>query len=181
MNETTFKIDKIRKTSRIALILVNIIKILLAVVAVACLLSGAVILGLREEVNSGAIRMLDDGFLRRDIFAGQEMKRDVCMTLIQNGHVAEALTGYLFMTGAMLAAIAVMFHFIGRVFKDMRESYSPFQLSVIKKLKIVFVLITLFTLRSSLLIGALTGVALWCVLQIFDYGCELQRESDETL
>ena len=51
----------------------------------------------------------------------------------------------------------------------------------VKELKVVFVLIAIFSLKSSLLAGLLVSLALWCVIQIFEYGCELQRESDETL
>lgn len=34
---------------------------------------------------------------------------------------------------------------------------------------------------NSLFFGALAGIAFWCVYCILDYGCELQRQSDETL
>ena len=95
--------------------------------------------------------------------------------------MSEVVSGYMLAAGGMLAAMAVMLHFIGRIFRDFRESYSPFQPGLVKELKIVFVLIAVFSFKTSLLVGFLVSLALWCVIQIFDYGCELQRESDETL
>lgn len=182
MSETNVKIEKIQKTSKIVLILASIAKVLCIVVAVSCLVGGMLSFGLKDAINSGIIRDLDNGTLQmEDVFAGQKMKADVCEAIVQNGHTAEVLAGYLLTCGVMTTVMAVMFHFIGRIFKDFREGYSPFQPALVKKLKVLFVFITLFTLKTSLLIGALIGLALWCVLQIFDYGCVLQRESDETL
>lgn len=48
-------------------------------------------------------------------------------------------------------------------------------------MKVAFIMITLFSLESNLLIGITVGFSLWSVVNIFEYGCELQKQSDETL
>ena len=81
----------------------------------------------------------------------------------------------------VLVCFTVVLHFVGKVFKTFQESYSPFQPKVIRNLRITFILLTLYTLSTSLGIGLIVGLASWCVLNIFEYGCELQKQSDETL
>ena len=54
----------------------------------------------------------------------------IAAAVIQGRHMSEVVSGY------MLAAMAVMLHFIGRIFRDFRESYSPFQPGLVKELKI---------------------------------------------
>ena len=102
------------------------------------------------------------------------------------GKLAESEMGivlgtYILTIGIVSICMAVVLHFVSKVFKDFCKSYSPFQPGIIKNLKITFVLLTVFVLKSSLLIGAIVGLAAWCVINIFEYGCELQKQSDETL
>ena len=102
------------------------------------------------------------------------------------GKLAESEMGivlgtYILTIGIVPICMAVVLHFVSKVFKDFCKSYSPFQPGIIKNLKITFVLLTVFVLKSSLLIGAIVGLAAWCVINIFEYGCELQKQSDETL
>ena len=113
--------------------------------------------------------LLDGGFLE-NIFVPENMES-----------IAMALGVYVIVAGIMLICFAVVMHFVGKVFRNIKESYSPFRPEIIRNLKVAFVLITVLVLQSSLLIGAVVGFSLWCVFQIFEYGCELQRQSDETL
>ena len=70
---------------------------------------------------------------------------------------------------------------MSRIFKDFMESYSPFQPDILKNLKIALVLIVIYVAQSDIGIALVIGMAAWCVTNIFEYGCELQRQSDETL
>lgn len=95
--------------------------------------------------------------------------------------MAVTLAVYLMVLGIILICFAVVSHFLGKVFAEIKESYTPFRPEIVRNLKVVFVLVTVLTLRSSLLIGAIVGFSFWCMFQIFEYGCELQKQSDETL
>lgn len=101
--------------------------------------------------------------------------------LAEDGQIALAIGLFLTETGVLLVFMVVVLHFVGKVFKEFQENYSPFQPKIIKNLRITFILLTLYTLSSSGGIGLIVGLASWCVLNIFEYGCELQKQSDETL
>lgn len=109
------------------------------------------------------------------------LEETMLKSLLEQDNFAMVIGLELLVAGAMLICFVVVVHFVGKVFKEMKESYSPFQPSIIKSLKVVFVLVTLLALSSSLATGLIVGLALWCVIHIFEYGCELQRQSDETL
>ena len=80
-----------------------------------------------------------------------------------------------------LILFVVTLHFVAKTFKEIRESDSPFRPAILKNLSLPFILITLMSASSGLFFGAVVGIVLWCVYCILDYGCELQKQSDETL
>lgn len=178
MKEEGNIIKKIQKTSRIGMIVANIIKIFCIACSVITILVGGISVAANDRINAE---------FEKASYSGEELKD---MSLLENallrgllneGDVATVLGAELIALGVMLICTAVTLHFLGKVFKEMRESYSPFQTDVIKNLKVVFVMVTLLVLSSSLGIGLLVGLSCWCVIHIFEYGCELQRMSDETL
>lgn len=87
----------------------------------------------------------------------------------------------LIVTAVLLICFTVVLHFVAKVFQSLKKNDSPFRPEVVKSLKIAFVLIALLALSNSLLIGAIVSLSLWCIFLIFEYGCELQQQSDETL
>ncbi len=183
MSESNVKIEKIQKSSNVALILVRITKILCIVLSVIAIVCGCVIIGMKSYIDQefdkaaeeGAYAkeelevLLDGGFLE-NIFVPENMES-----------IAMTLGVYVIVAGIMLICFAVVMHFVGKVFRNIKESYSPFRPEIVKNLKVAFVLITVLVLQSSLLIGAVVGFSLWCVCQIVEYGCELQKQADETL
>lgn len=106
-------------------------------------------------------------------------------TLVQNmasaGKITQALGIWCLYAGIIMLLLTVIFFLLRKIFKSFCISYSPFIREITRDMKVLFVLITLLTLRSSLLIGLILGLALWGMLLIFEYGCYLQNESDETL
>lgn len=179
MKEEKSIIEKIQKTCGIGCIITNIFKIFGIVMSVVVILMGGVFVGVNARINQvlkEAVgvesHMLDGmGFLEETMLK----------SLLEQDNFAMVIGLELLVAGAMLICFVVVVHFVGKVFKEMKESYSPFQPSIIKSLKVVFVLVTLLALSSSLATGLIVGLALWCVIHIFEYGCELQRQSDETL
>lgn len=185
MSENHQKIEKIKKSSKTALTVINIAKIFSMMCAVIAVVAGCMVIGMRTQVGSEFKTAIDEGaIVREDVM--NFAKLGVDYEKFMEGKLADSEVGivlgtYILTIGVMLICMTVVLHFVGKVFKDFCKSYSPFQPDIIKNLKITFVLLTVFVLKSSLLIGAIVGLAAWCVINIFEYGCELQKQSDETL
>lgn len=180
MREENMRIEKIQKSSKAALTITTIAKIFAITMAVILCLCGFLMIGLKGILNEAISYGIESGQLQPEefSFAYEGM---IGQKLIEEGYIAESAGAYMLAMGAMMICLAVVMHFIGKVFKEMKESYSPFRAEIVKSLKVSFVLITILSLKSSLLIGAVIGFSLWCVLNVFEYGCELQKQSDETL
>lgn len=180
MNENNLKIKKIQKSSKAAFTVTNIVKIFLIVAAVILLITGFIMIGRQEFFNASF-----DAALRYGEFTVEEFdwafEGQMLQHMMEDGQIALALGLYLTEMGVVLVCFTVVLHFVGKVFKTFQESYSPFQPKVIRNLRITFILLTMYTLSTSLGIGLIAGLASWCVLNIFEYGCELQKQSDETL
>ena len=174
--------DKIRKSSNVALILARISKIFLIAMAVLLFALGIMFVSfLNDFFNEELAKAVQAGESMPDL-DGMGMLLGVGNQLVsQSDNYGMALGVYLITAGVYSAVLAVLMHFIGKVFKDIKEGYSPFQQSIVKNMKIAFVIITLISLNNSFLIGVLIGFSLWCAICIFEYGCELQKQSDETL
>lgn len=177
------KIEKIQKSSNAALIVTRIIRVFAIVIAVITFVAGISFVALRNFFNAEFARAIEEGALALDWETEIDITGLVSLLTQQLGmdDMAVALGIDMFVVGVIMIVLAVLMYFVGKVFKDMKEGYSPFQPSILKNMKIAFVIITLLSLDSSLLIGALIGFSLWCVVCVFEYGCELQKQSDETL
>lgn len=104
----------------------------------------------------------------------------IAQNLAEEGKGAEAFTVFgIYMILFALIVTAIM-HFIVKIFKRFGTNYSPFLPEVVKDIKIVAILITVLTLRSSIVLGIILGFVLWGIIQIYEYGCELQNQADET-
>ena len=172
---------KIQKSSNAALIIARICKILFIAMATLVFVIGILFVSFLNDYFNEAISALGEKVSvsvpnNMGTFLG--IGNRLVMQLDDN---AITLGVYMITMGVYLTILAVLMHYIGKVFRDIKEGYSPFQQSIVKNMKIASIIITLISLNSSLLIGALIGFSLWCVVYVFQYGCKLQRESDETL
>lgn len=182
MNENNLKIQKIKKSSHTALILVRIAKIFSIAMSVVTIVCGFVLIGMKGYLDQEIESALGEGVLTaEELYINRGGFLDTALNLTKVDSISVTLGVYFCVIGIILICLAVVFHFVAKVFHDIEESYSPFRPEIVKNMKVVFVLVTVLVLRSSLLIGAVIGFSLWCILQIFEYGCELQRQSDETL
>ena len=174
--------EKIQKSSNAALIVARICRIFCTVAASFVFVVGILLIGpLNDGLNEEIAKALQAGETMPE-FDDMGMLLGVGSQLASlTDNYVTALGVYLIAVGVSLAVLAVLMHFVGKVFQDIKEGYSPFRQSVIKNMKIAFVIITLLSLNNSILIGALIGFSLWCAIYIFEYGCELQKQSDETL
>lgn len=182
MNEYSVRIQKIQKTSKIASNIVKFAKIFLIVMSVLIIGCGLGFIGTKNYLDQEIEKALGEGELTVDeLYVNAGGFLDQALDLSMEDSIASAIGVRLIVGGIILICLSAIMHFLGKVLKDIRESYSPFRPEIIKSLKVVFVLTTLFALHSSLLMGAVIGLFMWCILQIFEYGCELQKQSDETL
>jgi hypothetical protein len=93
-----------------------------------------------------------------------------------------AMTIFLIFLIALTLASAYLFRKIGTLFRNINKDYSPFIPENVKLIKIIAVFVALIVLLETGIIPAiLIGLMLWAVALLFDYGCELQNESDEIL
>lgn len=179
MSGENSKIEKIKKSSRIALVVANVTKILVIVGAVACIVGGIAIYACKDIINEIlASEIVNEAIQEKDM---ESLEKFVGIKVVESGQAAQVLARKIIAGGIMLIGMAVVLHFVAKIFKGIQESYTPFRPEIIRNLKIPLALITVMELTSSLLTGLLIGIASWCVVNIFEYGCELQRQSDETL
>ncbi|MBR0473755.1 MAG: hypothetical protein IJJ19_02035 [Erysipelotrichaceae bacterium] len=70
---------------------------------------------------------------------------------------------------------------IQRVFKIIAETEKPFNEACLKELRKMVIYVTVREFLGSTINGVLSGFALYCMLKIYEYGCQLQVESDDTV
>lgn len=175
------KIEKIQKSSNAALIVTKIIRVIAIAMAVIAFLAGILFITFRAFFNAEFARAIEEGALDWKTELDTTELVSLLTQHLGMDDMAVSLGVEMFVACAIMVVLAVLMYFVGKVFKDIKEGYSPFQPSILKNMKIAFVIITLLSLDNSILIGVLIGFSLWCVVCVFEYGCELQIQSDETL
>lgn len=184
MNESNENIQKIKKCSSIALILVTIAKIFLIIGTVVMSLTGCSMIWAND--------VFDKKFAESEALTNQEISTAIhiegglvsgIIDLKRNTESQAAELGVnLFAVAVVMASFVVVLHFVAKVFKALKESDSPFRPAVIKNVKIVAVLISIhLSLQSGLFVGAIVAFSVGVICLIFEYGCEFQQQFDETL
>ena len=183
MSESNTKIEKIRKSSKAAYVVTNISKVFLIVCSILTILAGMLVIGLGGILNASLGRAIEDGAMQESGLASLEsiFERDLGRRLMEEGNYALAIGIYVIIFGITVILLALVLHFVSRIFRDFMESYSPFRPGILKNMKITLALIVFYTAQSGLGMALVVAMASWCVMNIFEYGCELQRQSDETL
>lgn len=181
MSEHNKKLENIKKSGNVAMILAKIAKIICIVGAAICIVCGIGLIAFHSTVNEELHRAEAEGKIDLNDLILEFNVGGLNMSLDDSDRISETLGMFLLLTSIFSVVFAVLLHFTGRVFKKIKESDSPFRRSILKDMRVVLVLITLLALQSSILIGVMVGFSLWCIYSVFDYGCELQQQSDETL
>ena len=101
---------------------------------------------------------------------------------ISEGKIAQILMGECF-GGFLICLIATAIYImIQKAFVLIKDSETPFDPAELKRLMLVFVIITIAALLfSGVGTAVMSGIVFWCVYCILDYGFILQQEVDETL
>ena len=161
------KLANLQKTSKVFAVIAKIIEIVNYVGAVICAVAIPVL-----YINQDKLKYF---------ISGQESDQFFQM-LSKNMEFRSAMTVFLVFLIVLTLAGAYLFRKIGTLFRNINEDYSPFIPENVKLIKTSAVFVAVFMLlETSVVPAVMTGLMIWAVALLFDYGCELQNESDEIL
>lgn len=172
--------ERIQKTSKTMLIIIKIATILCIVGLVCCVGATVAVQIYKDELVTIAEEAVTAGNVDMN-FTISSLLYDSVGNLASGGAIISSIFQMIFASIVSIVLVIVILQLLRKIFKVFGESYSPFLPEIMGKLRAVFIIIFVISLRNSLLIGAVIGLALYCVYQMYAYGCELQKQSDETL
>ncbi len=183
MREEVVKLEKVKRNCGKAMVVARIARIFGLVLAILTLVLGVGLVAFRKPLDQALADAEAKGdWDRAEWRAGIEIGIfDVFTTSLTSEGGAVMLAKVMFVSGVWMAVLTVTLYYVEKMFGEIQNGDSPFRESVLKRMKVIFALATVMALDNSLLIGFVVGFSLWCVYQIFEYGGELQRFSDETL
>ena len=166
MNKET-KLANLQKTSKVFAVIARVVEIVNYVGAAICAVAIPVLF-----INQDKLKYFVDG---------QESDKFFQM-LSSNMEFKTAMSIFLVLLIIFTLANAYLFRKIGTLFRNINKDYSPFTPENVKLIKFIAVFIAVITLLELGLIPAVfVGFVIWAVALLFDYGCELQTESDEII
>jgi hypothetical protein len=203
MNEENKKLEKIQKSSKIAVVVSRILFIAAAVACTICLITGIVLLSNRDKFDTelknnqdeftgsytiavGHMKLaeLDEGDFKT--LAGGKLESSVpsLEKFFEDNSDSIALHIGLYMIAAAVAAglVAFCIWLFSTVFSIILKEGNPFNDKVMKRIlisMIIFSVLLLFTAGAGF--AVLGGVATWVIYTVLDYGKTLKVLSDETL
>ena len=102
--------------------------------------------------------------------------------LTENMEFKTAMAIFLVLLIIFTLVSAYIFRKIGKLFRNINEDYSPFTPENVNLIKTIAILIAVMVfIGTGIITAVLTFFLLWAVALLFDYGCELQTESDEII
>ena len=165
------KLANLKKTCKVFAVISRILEIVsyvgaaISAVSIIALFAGSEYLGVKID---GADQ-LDSFFL----------------VLKEHFNETTAWVIFLVILTVLLLLSGLVIRKVGDLFRNINKEYSPFvpeNVRLIKVIAVIFAVVTLMTLIEIGVIPAvMTGFVIWAIALLFDYGCELQNESDEIL
>lgn len=161
------KLEKLQKTSKVFAVIARVAEIVNYVGAAICAAAIPVLFAAPDKLKY--------------FVSGQENDQ-LFQMLSENLESRSAMVIFLILLILFTLACACLFRKIGTLFRNINKDYSPFVPENVKLIKFIAVFVAVIMLFEAGLISAiLIGLMLWAVALLFDYGCELQNESDEIL
>ena len=187
MNTESQELVNVKKSCKIVSIVLNVVKIIFIVGAILSLIGGIYCFSNRDAIDK---QIASDIFV--DFSEGLESN---ITTNVRIGNISYAMNdkidngefGLVFGIDCLAATFiclvcTIVSHLFGSIFKTIQKSDTPFTSAILKKLKISFIIIAVVLfLFSGLGTGAIAAIIFWALYTIFQYGCALQKQSDETL
>ena len=189
MNAKAEKIARIKKSCKIGKVISRILMIICIVGVVVSIFSLIATLVCKDnlaewlEISSSDMPTNEAGGIDSGDIEGEGVLASLILDpMVKDAELTKQLTVICAYASVICALGAFVWFFFGQVFAVIQKEESPFADTVMNKLKINFILLTVM-LGISIGIGAAVVAAFlfWCIYSIFDYGRLLQIESDETL
>ncbi len=192
MREETLKLEKVKKSCKITARVAMVLEILMLSFMTVCIIGAIVCYSQRQQINS-EIMNTESGMqeaesnnmklMMNELGVGGVLKFTVNPDkMIENNEYAELASVACIMGGIVLAMVALIFDILRRLFKLINKSETPFEETVIKKIKVLFIVISVEILvMVGLGVAAVVALICWSIYNIMDYGFTLQKQIDETL
>lgn len=161
------KLAKLQKTSKVFAVIARVAEIVNYVGAAICIAAIPVLFAAPDKLK---------------YFIGGQENDQIFQMLSENLEYKNAMVIFLILLILFTLACAYLFRKIGTLFRNINKDYSPFIPENVKLIRFIAVFVAVIMLFEAGFIPAiLIGLMLWAVSLLFDYGCELQNESDEIL
>ena len=167
MNKET-KLANLKKTCKVFAVISRILEI---VSYVGAGISAASIIAIFTNINYIGVKI--DGTDQIDSFF---------VLLREQFNETAAWTIFLIVLTVLLLLFGLVIRKVGDLFRNINKEYSPFVPENVRLIKVIAVIFAVVTLIEVGVIPAImTGFVIWAIALLFDYGCELQNESDEII
>lgn len=183
MNKQKTRLQVVKERCKVATKILSVFQGIMLVGLALILIAVVVIFAQKDKINQGVSASIASGQLSDEILFGHGF------ISVQLGELAglshDNYAGYIILiciSASLICALClVAFTILKKICTTLIAEETPFTDATLKNLRVIFIIITCFTASQSLGIAVITGVLLWCVYSIFEYGKELQTEVDETL
>ena len=188
MREEELKLEKVKKSCNITAKVSQVLEVILIVGAILCVVGAACCFGFKDEINSTISSSVD---MSENFMTSFENSSDIggLITFSFNpermmsaGEYGQVAAIYCIFGGVICAMVAAVFDVIRRIFKIIKTSETPFTEAVLKKIRVLFIIISVeILLMVGLGDAAIVALICWSIYNILDYGFTLQKQVDETL
>lgn len=179
------KLEQVRKSCNVGKIIISVLKVITIVSAILCLIGGILVFAQRDKVNEMMSNATNSGVEidKKDMVLNGFVQLDLDFTsTVEDGRYDVMILVEIAIGLVACVFAAIIFGIVENMLKVVIESESPFSEAVIKRFKVLFITITvLVAICTGAGTAAATGLVLWCIYTIFDYGYAIQTEVDETL
>lgn len=127
-----------------------------------------------EQVAAGKAEVTLDAFITLGT-----MKIDNPLIKIDDSAMQAIVASWIGIVGCAL--VTVVLYILRRMFISIADSGTPFTEDTLKKLRVVGIIVPILVLTQSVIAAAIVALTFWCLYTVFDYGCVLQKNADETL
>ena len=174
MDRKSILLEQIRKSSKVIkwVYLITVILLAAILIILTCMLFDIGSIGLMESfVSAFWEKMTQDyqsmGFLTRLMYL----------------NLSERMFRTVFIV-RMMAELVLYVYMIVRVygvFRDVAATGKPFDAGNARSIKTIVWIQIIIALLDRPVRGLVTGLIMWCLYRMFEYGCLLQSESDDTV
>lgn len=182
MNEQIIKLEKVKKSCKTAKKITKVITMFLIAVIILCIVGAILCFGFKDSINLAMAKQSENlTFSNVDIGGILRFSVDIS-GLMAEGKYAEISGIYCIISVIICVICAMVFGILSKVFAFLENSDTPFSETVLKKMKLTFILlVAIMALLIGIGMAAVIGLYFWCIYCILDYGIMLQIEVDDTI